>query len=230
MDRDYIDEIIRHMTEGESLPQGPHQIAKFNEAVRIADAHNDQILGFRTRRRLMSAAMCGGQPDLLMVAFAWCLAQSDRDPDHFPPEDLLWAYRWVVCELTGFPHVPRSKFDELLVEMERRYRAAGSTLRGYWLLRNRMESRMGNHTAATAAYEKFQLCARDRLTDSAEVEQAFKALYLLPLNDDLRTVDACAPILRNVYRSELYQGLTQAIVLAPLVRLGRFSEAASFHL
>src|SRR5947207_3174476 len=139
MEGEYIDRIIRLMIEGEGLPEGPHQIATFEEAVRVADTANDLTLGFRTRRRLMSAAMCGGQPDLLMVAFAWCLAQSDRDPQRFPPEDLLWAYRWVICELTSFPQVARSRFDELLAEMEKRYRAFGSTLRGYWLLRNRME-------------------------------------------------------------------------------------------
>jgi hypothetical protein len=229
MDGDYVERIIRLMVEGERLPEGPHQIATFEEAVRLADSQNDLTLGFRTRRRLMSAAMCGGQPDLLMVAFAWCLAQSDRDPHHFPPADLLWAYRWVICELTSFPQVQRSRFDELLAEMEKRYRAFGSTLRGYWLLRNRMESRMGNIAAAVQAYDRFQTCPRDVLSDSPEVEQAFKALHLLPLGDDYRTVDACTPILRNVYKSELYQGIAQAIVLAPLVRLGRHSEACAYH-
>src|SRR5262245_32600512 len=230
MDGDYVDRIIRLMVEGERLTEGPHQIAAFEEAVRLADAQNDLTLGFRTRRRLMSAAMCGGQPDLLMVAFTWCLAQSDRDPEHFPPEDLLWAYRWVICELTSFPQVQRPKFDELLAEMERRYRRFGSSLRGYWLLRSRMESRMGNLGAAVQAHDKFCTCPRDALSDSPEVEQAFKALHLLPLGDDVRTVEACAPILRNVYKSDLYQGITQAIVLLPLLRLGRHSEAAAYHL
>src|SRR5439155_9991947 len=97
-------------------------------------------------------------------------------------------------------------------------------------LRNRMETRMGNLRAATAAYEKFRTCERDRLSDGPEVEQAFKALYLLPLGDDQKTVEACAPILRNVFRSELYQGICQAIVLAPLLRLKRLPEAMSYHL
>ena len=230
MDAEHAERIRQLMREGEYLEEGPHQIAAFEQAVRLADTHNDIDLGFRARRRLMSAAMCGGQPDLLMVAFSWCLAQSDRDPQRFPTEEMLWAYRWVIFELTSFPQVPRLQFDELLSEMERRYRAAGSTLRGYWLLRNRMETKMGNLDAAGRAYEKFLKCPRDGLTDSAEVEQAFKALYLLPLGDDRKTVEACGPILRNVYKSDLYQGISHAIVLAPLLRLGRLPEAMSYHL
>ena len=51
MDGDYIDQIIKLMVQGESLPQGPHQIAAFDEAVRLADMHNDLTLGFRTRQK-----------------------------------------------------------------------------------------------------------------------------------------------------------------------------------
>jgi hypothetical protein len=187
-------------------------------------------MSYRTRRRLMSAAMCGGQPDLLMVAFAWCLAQSDRDPQRFPPEDLLWAYRWVICELTGFPQVERAKFDELLAEMERRYRAAGSTLRGYWLLRNRMEGLMGNFTAAEHAVEQFDRCRRDWLSDRPVVERAFRAYHLLPLGDDEKTLSAFEPILSNVHGNEFFVGMAQANVLAPLMRLGRVEAAMAHHL
>jgi hypothetical protein len=229
MDGEHVEQILRLMAEGESVEEGPHQIALFEEAVRLADAHNDLVMSFRTRRRLMAAAMCGGQPDLLMVAFAWCLAQSDRDPQRFRPEDLLWAYRWVICELTGFPQVERPKFDELLTEMERRYRAAGSTLRGYWLLRNRMEGLMGNFAAAGNALEQFECSRRDWLSDRPVVEQAFRAYHLLALGDDAKTLLAFEPILANVHRNDFFVGMAQAMALAPLMRLGRVDEAMGHH-
>jgi len=35
----------------------------------------------------------------MLVTFAWCLAQCDRDSERFPFERILWEFRWVVSSL-----------------------------------------------------------------------------------------------------------------------------------
>ncbi|HEV3146356.1 MAG TPA: hypothetical protein VGZ47_20885 [Gemmataceae bacterium] len=227
---EFADRILQLMREAESLSEGPQQIALVEEAVRVADLHNDLDWGFRCRRRLMSAAMCGGQPDLLMVAFAWCLAQSERDPKRFDTQELLWAFRWVIFELTSFPQVKKEKIEELKGEMVKRYEAAGSTMRGYHLLCNRVAVEMGDVEASNRTFETFKKCKRDWLSDSEETEIAFEVLYRNLLADDGKTLHSATPILRNVYKSELYQGIILSTVLLPLLRLRRVPEAMSYHL
>jgi hypothetical protein len=227
---EYTDRILQLMREAEALSEGPQQIAMVEEAVRIADLHNDLDWGFRCRRRLMSAAMCGGQPDLLMVAFTWCLAQTERDPKRFDTQELLWAFRWVIFELTSFPQVSKEKIEELKREMVKRYEAAGSTMRGYHLLCNRVAVESGDVEDSNRTFETFKKCKRDWLSDSEETEVAFEVLYRNLLADDERTIQSATPILRNVYKSELYQGIILSTALMPLLRLRRVPEAMSYHL
>src|SRR5688572_7430610 len=99
------DQIQRLMAEAAEQPRGPLQVELLAEAARVADAHNDVASGFRIRRALMDAALGGGQPQQMTVAFTWCVAQSDRDPTAVPPDQILWQYRWVISNLPQFPEV-----------------------------------------------------------------------------------------------------------------------------
>src|ERR671935_3056317 len=92
-------DVRRLLAEAAGLPPGPVQVELLAEAARVADSHNDTATGFRVRKRLMDAALSGGQPDRMAVAFTWCVAQSDRDPEAVPPTEILWQYRWVISNL-----------------------------------------------------------------------------------------------------------------------------------
>src|SRR5439155_17014048 len=100
---DYQDAIDKLTEEAELTGHGPAKIGLLEEAVRLADTHGDTEAGFNIRLTLMEASSFAGRPDLLLVAFSWCLAQHDRDPDLFGDEDLLWKYKWVVNHLPDFP-------------------------------------------------------------------------------------------------------------------------------
>ena len=121
------------------------------EAVRLADAHNDLKQGFQTRRQLTEAAVFAGRPDVMLVAFSWRLAQCDRDPAQFKERELLWEYKWVVDNLPDFPQVTRGQIEAALADMERRYRRCGSTMHGYYQKRRAVLMDMGDLEGARAA-------------------------------------------------------------------------------
>src|SRR5262249_18653540 len=114
--------------KADDLPHGPAQVALLEEAVQLADSLKDVDLAYRVRSELMTAATFSGRPDIMLVAFSWCLAQYDRNPQQFDQHDLLWKYKWVIGNGYKFPEIDRPRLEALLADVERRYREAGSTM------------------------------------------------------------------------------------------------------
>ena len=84
----YADEIVELMFAADEVEAGPLRVELFERAVRIADTHNDLDLAFQMRMDLIEAATFGGMPEVSLVAFAWCLAKSDENPDRFDEQDV----------------------------------------------------------------------------------------------------------------------------------------------
>src|SRR4051794_23677366 len=93
------------------LPNSATKVALLEEAVQLADSISDVDMGFRMRDELMSAADFSGRPDIMLVHFAWCLAQYDRDPASFDLFGLLWKYKWVTECSVKFPQISRAKLE-----------------------------------------------------------------------------------------------------------------------
>src|SRR5918993_2726942 len=112
---DHAAQVDRLLGQADALPYGPTRVELCEEAVRIADLHNDTPLGYRARRELVDAASFGGRPDLLIVAFTWCLAAHDRgDVTDESEMDLLWRMKWVVGALPKFPEIELATIHEML--------------------------------------------------------------------------------------------------------------------
>jgi len=82
----------------------PARIAIHEEAVARADTLNDITLGYETRQKLVEAALFGGRPDLMLVAFSWCVAAFDTDPDQFDAHDFLWKGSGFLRTWQPFPN------------------------------------------------------------------------------------------------------------------------------
>ncbi len=211
------------------LEASPTQVALLEEAVRLSDEHRDVEAGFHTRLELIDAAMAAGQPQVLLVAFSWCLAQSDRDPETFSPEPLLWKHRWVVFSLPLFPQVSRQQIATSLEEITERYRNAGSTLRAIHLLRRNVAVRMGDHQRADEAHEAYCSSPRDWLSDGPENEQDFLVEYLTFSGQDEQALAAAQPLLTGPFRRRYEPVSTYPELLPPLMRLGRPEQALEYH-
>ncbi|MFL5340925.1 MAG: hypothetical protein ACJ8F7_12330 [Gemmataceae bacterium] len=227
---DYPHQIQQLLAEAHPLAEGPTKVALIERAVQLADAHQDLQAGYQTRVRLMGAALSGGQPDLLLVAFSWCLAQSERDPQQFPEVEILWQFRWVISELVEFPNISKAQIDELFADMERRYRRAGSTLRAFHTLRRMVALDMGDRAAADAAHDALTKSLRDWLSDGPDAETSFLVDYLVFTGQDTAAVERAWLFLAGRQTSSHHLGFLHAKLLLPLLKLGRGDAAARSHL
>jgi hypothetical protein len=225
----YIDRIDELLAEAGALGHGSSQVALTQDAVDIADRHGDAEIGFRVRMVLINAAMSAGKAEVMLVAFSWCLAQCDRDPETFNEERLLWTYRWVVFSLTLFPEVKREQILAALDDMTARYHKVGSTLRAVQLLRRNVAMRMGDQVLGAAAHEAWLRCPRDRWTDNADNEQDFLVEYLVFAGRDEEALKQAEPLLTGRLRRHYEPTSTYPELLLPLMRLGRVDQALDFH-
>ena len=226
---DHVAEIEKLMGEAEGLKDGPAKAAILEQAVAIADTHQDVKRGYAARKKLLPACLDSGQPDLMLVAYSWCLAQCDRDPSQFNMDDILWEYRWVVSEMPTFATIARPQIEEALADITRRYMAAGSTLRPIHLLSMNVHNSLKDKVGATACYDRWKAAARDRFSDDPETERAFVADYFFLMEDYTEAVKMCDPIIKGKMKSEHFFGSDCADLLYPLWKLGRKEDAANCH-
>jgi hypothetical protein len=229
MSDDYKVEVQKLTQRAGGLQDGPAKVALLEEAVRLADTHNDTELGFKTREGLIKAGTFSGYPEKSLVAFSWCLAQSDREPEKFPERELLWEYKWVMSAAARFPQVSRQQIDEMIEDMTRRYQRCEAALRPVYKLRHRIAVEMGERKTARTYYRQWQEAKTGWPTDCPACERSDLVEYLVFEDEDELAVRAAAPILAGHLRCAEIPHLTLAVLLLPLLRLGRLEEAAACH-
>jgi hypothetical protein len=224
--RDAIDELL---SQAEELPYGPTRTSLAEEAVRLADTHNDDEASFDARTALMQAAMFAGRPDVMLVNFAWCLALHDRNPESFPEFNLLWNYKWVVSNLPHFPEVSRTQIDEALADMGRRYQRAGASMHAVHHKRRWVLYELGDLDGSEQAHLELAHSPLDAFSDPADGVIEDTVGYLALVGRDEEALDAAEPILRR--GSTVFGVLhhTYSHVVVPLLRQGRGDEAAKFY-
>jgi hypothetical protein len=224
--RDKIEELVDQAC---FLENGAAKVALLEEAVRLADAHNDAASGFHARMQLVSAAMSAGQPDVMLVAFSWCLSQCDRDPQQFDEEGLLWEYKWIVEEVPIFPQVSRAQIDDMLRDMEKRYTKVGSSLHAVHQLRRDVSMYMGDRAAALAAAEVLDRTHRDRLSNCEACVLDGTVEYLLFLDKPSQALEKAGPILKGRQSCAEVPHRTFARVLLPLLQEWEVQQALAYH-
>lgn len=224
--RERITELI---DQAEELEYGPAKVALLDEAVREADASGDVDAGFYARLELITAATFSGAKEKAMVAFSWCLGQVDANPEQFDEEDLMWQYKWVVEELVSFPQISRRQIEEMLADMQRRYARLGISLRPVHYLRWTNSMRMGDLDLAMTEAEKWYAAPRDHFADCTACERNKHAELAIRLGKNEEAMELTRSILAGKLKCESIPHATYALVLKPLLRLGRIDEARVYH-
>jgi hypothetical protein len=221
----YRHDIAELLDRAENLPEGPGQIGLCEEAVRLADTHGDEEAGFHARKQLIHAATFGGRPDLSLVAFSWCLARADQDPDAFDETELLWQYKWVVQHVGQFPHITRAQIEGLLDDMTARFRRHGSTLHAVHMIRRDLAVEMYDAATAESAHKKFRSVDRDPLSDCPACVNDGTIEYQLFLGRDEDALATARPALEGRMVCGEVPHRTYAYVVLPLLRLGKLERA-----
>ncbi|MEO0947865.1 MAG: hypothetical protein AAFY11_06935 [Cyanobacteria bacterium J06641_5] len=228
---DYHAQIDELIARADLLAAGAVKVSAIEEAVRVADLHNDLEEGFWLRDELIDAALHGGYPEKALVAFTWCLAQCDRDPDRFPEDlDLLWIYKWFCQELPRFPEITRVQIEETFADMSARYQRAGLSLRAVYQLQTMAAGVMGDGRAAIAYERQWRGSLPDGSNDCPACELHYRLEHWLLVGEDNRVLTAAEPLLREQLCCSEIPHLTLGLILLPLARAGRWQEAARYHL
>ena len=211
------------------LPYGPEQVALGSDAVRLADTANDVELAFYAREQLIAYANFGGQPELALVTFSWCLGWCDKEPDRFAESELFWQYKWMVGALPAFPTISRQQIASTLDDFEMRFRRNGNTMRPVWLVRRRIAGRLGDAADEERYHRLWMDAPRDENDDcrACEIDQIGE--YQLDRGDLVAGMKTLQPVLSGRYRCGGVPHTTYAITLMPLVRGGDLKRAAAHH-
>lgn len=230
MSAEYRVRIDQLRSEAARTPEGALQIELLEEAVEIADVHQDVDLGYESRMELIGAASWGGAPERMLVAFSWCLAQFDRSPERFERSSLYWRYKWVLGFLPEWPRVPLSRIEAAWQDAERRYREQGISLRPIHQLRASALLAMGRLHEAESAYRMWLDAPRDGDADCAACELSSRSEYLIVARRDEEALTLAAPLLAGRLRCKEEPGRTYSRILLAYLRLGRAAEGIPFYL
>jgi hypothetical protein len=214
------------------MPVSDARIAVWEEAVRVADTLGDIDEGFDVRTYLMIDANEWGRPDIELVAYAWCLAQYDKDPQRFKREEfsLHWTYKRVLGTLMAFPSIPRARIESAFDDYKSRLERLGKPLSPHDEFRLRFELHRGDTEAVDRAYSQFKRHGRASDLDCRACQLHGEVRYQL-FKDNLEAgVDAAQVLFKkHAPNCNRIPHATHGIVLEPLLQLGRVDEAAVHH-
>ncbi len=229
MSYDKLEELREQAWE---MPIGDAQIAVWEEAVRLADTLGDIDEGFDTRTYLMEAANEWGRPDIELVAYAWCLAQYDSDPERFKHEEhsLMWTYKRVLGTLMAFPNIPLSRIDSAFADFKSRLEKLAQPLSPHDEFRLRFELHRGDDEAIERAYSQFKRHSKASPLDCRACQLHGEVRYQLFKGHDEAVIEAAQVLFKkHAPNCNRIPHATHGIVLGPLLRLGRLDEAAEHH-
>lgn len=122
---DHEDQIRALLNEAARMPNSLGKYEVLEEAVRLADLHNDIELGVEARLPLISVAGNLLRGDAMAVHFTWCLHRYDARPDLFAGRNLFWEYRTLIGRLANFDTVSRAQLEEMLADYTARLAREG---------------------------------------------------------------------------------------------------------
>ncbi len=223
------DELNDLLFESFLLDHSPQKVALLERAVRIADQLKDEESAYEIRQDLIDAAIFGGQPDRAIVAFSWCLAVYDRDPDAYEAYEILWKYKWIIDNAADFPTISRERIEDLLADQQRRYQAYGQNEHPHLQTRFKVYRAFGDQAKARQAMKQMDRLNSDELSDCKACSIGSKAAALIEWGDPDKALVLAAPILKGRLRCGEEPHRTIPQFLLPLVEKGQAEEAAQLH-
>lgn len=144
------------------------------EAVRLADAHNDIELGIEGRLQLIEVASFAACTDRSLPAMAWLLAKLDEDPalvDEIDLYSLMWSYKWIAANLATYPSIPLEKIDSVIRDMAERYDQQGYDSRAVESVKIDSYLILGDGEKLREAYKLWSTLPRGDMSDCEACEQ-----------------------------------------------------------
>lgn len=223
-----IDDLV---DEAWDLPHGEVQVRLLEEAVRLADVVRDLNIMFRTRMSLINSAAFSGHTEKAMPAFAWCLAQFEKEPDRYQHQEhsLLWSFKYILHAADEFPQLTRGQVEELRDQMADLYDRCGYNMRPVHYTRMGFATGIGDRQLARESYESFRSVPRDGMADCIACEADGEIEYFDLVDEPEKVVKAAGPSLIGQRSCQEVPHRTYAFVLRSLAQLKRYEEADEYQ-
>lgn len=223
--RQRVEEIIDAVNGEES----DRAVAALEEAVRLADAHQDIEWGLKARESLIQSAHYSGHADKSLVAFSWILAQIDKNPayeDRYLSYDVMWVYKWIANSLTDFPHISKNQILDILGDMERRYKERGLSMRAVERIRYSIAEEFEWEEKKEEIFQRWLSLPQDGSQDCKACETDFMMDHYLFHREDLeQALEIARPILEGDLSCASIPESTHTTLMMELFHAGRLEEA-----
>jgi hypothetical protein len=190
MSQEQLEEL---MDQAEELQASPAKVAILEQAVKLSDALGDLEQSYAIRQDLIEAAVFGGMDDRALVAFAWCISQSDQDPERFPESDLLWRYKWILGSITSFPNVSTQRIQQMEDDYQERLKRSGHGLKAVYKIRMLNASYMGLIERRDHFEDKWRKAPHDEMADCKACEIDSEVKYLNSKGDYQAAIKSFLP-------------------------------------
>lgn len=221
MSSDY-DSILQRLNE---VPPGRERIAVFEELIRMADSNKDVPMAYDVRRDYCRLCCEEGAPEKGIVAFSWCLAQFDKDPQLDDEHSLIWQYKVILELIPIFHTVSREQIVKLQEDMAKRLEHLGVSERTAHYYRSWNLMRMGDYDQALSFQETYMAMARDSMSDCKACEADRQVELLVRMHKDEEALKLAKPIMSGRMRCGEVPEFTNAHLVKALIRVGKEAEA-----
>lgn len=211
-------------------------LAFYEEAIQLADMHQDEELGFELRTPYVRMASHLLRGDRAIEAFHWMLTRYDQDPQRHAGRSPLSLYRPVIGQMCNQPQISRAQIDARIADMQRRLQAEGESLREVHALRRNIGADLGDKELARDAHRELQ-----RLPAGSEPKRDLwqEVLYWIFIGDERRAIQ-CGELSLNTVLGKPNTELSNekpgwhdsqvcAHLLLPLANCGRLDEAVEIQ-
>jgi len=197
--------------------------------VRLADSAGDIHGAYNARMEMVQCANFAGQNDKALVAFTWCLSQSDKFPDQFDMHSLLWKFKWILENAPTFSQISKEKIYELQDDLQKRLQESGYNLRPILFLRWVNAMRMGEFERAGQHMEKWRETTRDNMADCKACEENKLSEYFGRVGQLDRSVEVAEKLLDGRMTCAEVPHLTFGHLVPTYLKLGRVDELKKNH-
>ena len=207
------------------VPRGREQIAILEEVIRLADSNNDVEIAYGARSQYTRLCNQEGFPEKSIVAFSWCLAQFDKDPELEDWHGLLWRYKVILELIPVFATVSREQIVGMQEDMAKRLAVCGESERTAHYYRSWNLMRMGDYEAALHYQETYMKMPRTPTSDCLACEHDRQVELLARMHKDEEALKLAAPVMSGRMSCSEVPEFTNGHIVKSQLRLGKIDEA-----
>lgn len=219
------------LDEANFLPECAAKNALLERAASYAETLGDLDTAWSARCQILSSSSSHESPkfETLFVCLAWCLAVSDREPQRFRADSVLWQYKWVATAAPEYASVPRSVLGRIVDDMDERFQRAGWGRRA--ALQKRLEQSLltGDLHAARELVAPWRAAPRDRGADCLACETSTLVAMFAELGDDDAALKEARPVISGRLSCATVPHSTFGDLLLPLTRMRKHADARSLY-